>query len=244
MDGIYTANGIIDKNAIWARYSGLVRKEVLRLQLRVPASVDVDDLIQAGAMGLLGAIDDFDPGKGIMLSQYITQRVRWALIDELRGRDWVPRRVRTNAREISAVISKAEQSLGRAVTEAEVADVMGITLSEYQQMLLDTNTSQIYSLDELQEENADYTEEPDERNEHLNPLNKLMMKTLLKQVSEAIGMLPEREQLLLNLYYQQELNMKEIGIILNLTETRISQLHSHAIKRLRARLDALNHDKQ
>lgn len=152
--------------------------------------------------------------------------------------------MRTNAVEISAVISKAEQSLGRAVTEAEVADVMGITLSEYQQMLLDTNTSQIYSLDELQEENADYTEEPDERNEHLNPLNKLMMKTLLKQVSEAIGMLPEREQLLLNLYYQQELNMKEIGIILNLTETRISQLHSHAIKRLRARLDALNHDKQ
>ncbi|POT54793.1 RNA polymerase sigma factor FliA [Citrobacter amalonaticus] len=238
MDGLYTPGGVVDKNEVWARYSPLVRHEALRLQLRVPASVDLDDLIQAGAIGLLGAIDDFDPSKGIVLSKYITQRVRWALIDELRERDWVPRRVRSNAREISAVIQRLEQSLGRAATEAEVAEAMNITLEEYQQMLADTNTSQIYSLDELQEESPEGIEQSDEQNTKLDPLNSLMMKKLLKQVSHEIGMLPEREQMLLNLYYQQELNMKEIGILLNVTETRVSQIHSQAIKRLRARLDA------
>lgn len=238
MDGLYTPGGVVDKNEVWARYSPLVRHEALRLQLRVPASVDLDDLIQAGAMGLLGAIDDFDPSKGIVLSKYITQRVRWALIDELRERDWVPRRVRSNAREISTVIQRLEQSLGRAATEAEVADAMNITLEQYQQMLADTNTSQIYSLDELQEESPEGIEQSNEQNTKLDPLNSLMMKKLLKQVSHEIGMLPEREQMLLNLYYQQELNMKEIGILLNVTETRVSQIHSQAIKRLRARLDA------
>lgn len=238
MDGLYTPVGVVDKNELWARYSSLVRHEALRLQVRLPASVDLDDLIQAGAMGLLAAIDDFDPSKGIVLSKYIVQRVRWALIDELRERDWVPRRVRSNAREISAVIQRLEQRLGRAAMEQEVADEMGVALEEYQQMLADTNTSQIYSLDELQEESPEGIEPSDAQNEKLDPLNGLMMKKLMKQVSQEIAMLPEREQLLLNLYYQQELNMKEVGLLLGVTETRVSQLHSQAIKRLRARLDA------
>ncbi|MFV0265314.1 MAG: RNA polymerase sigma factor FliA [Kluyvera sp.] len=238
MDGLYTPVGVVDKNELWARYSSLVRHEALRLQVRLPASVDLDDLIQAGAMGLLAAIDDFDPSKGIVLSKYIVQRVRWALIDELRERDWVPRRVRSNAREISAVIQRLEQRLGRAAMEQEVADEMGVALEEYQQMLADTNTSQIYSLDELQEESPEGIEQSDAQNEKLDPLNGLMMKKLMKQVSQEIAMLPEREQLLLNLYYQQELNMKEVGLLLGVTETRVSQLHSQAIKRLRARLDA------
>lgn len=238
MNGIYNPNGVVDKSELWLKYGSLVRHEALRLQVRLPASVDLDDLIQAGSIGFLGAIDDFDPTKGITLSNYITQRVRWALMDELRERDWVPRRVRSNAREIAAVIQRIEQHSGMAASEAEVAAEMGITIREYQQMLADTNSSQLYSLEELQEESADGFEQPGAQHEGLNPLNDLMMKKLLKHISHEIGALPEREQLLLSLYYQQDLNMKEVGVLLGITETRVSQLHSQAVKRLRARLDS------
>ncbi|CFQ36277.1 MULTISPECIES: RNA polymerase sigma factor FliA [Yersinia] len=240
MNGIYNHDGVIQKDQLWPKYGFLVRHEALRLQARLPASVELDDLIQAGAIGLLTAIDHFDPKKGIGLSTYITQRVRWAMIDELRERDWVPRRVRSNAREIAVIIQRIEQESGHVATEADVANSMGVTLPEYQKMLADTNSSQLYSLDELQEELADGFEQSDTQHEMLNPLHEIMKGNLTKQISREIKALPEREQLLLNLYYQQELNMKEISVLLNVTETRVSQLHSQAIKRLRARLDAIN----
>lgn len=238
MNGIYSHTGVVQKDELWLKYRFLVRREALRLQVRLPPCVELDDLIQAGALGMLTAIDQFDPKKGISISTYITQRIRWAMIDELRERDWVPRRVRTKAREISTAIQKVEQETGRAASEADVAASMGIALAEYQQMLLDTNTSQFSSLEELQEEFFADLEKPDLQNEMLNPFHELMKGKLVKKISKEIKALPEREQLLLNLYYQQELNMKEVGILLNITETRVSQLHSQAIKRLRARLGA------
>ncbi|CAM3982016.1 RNA polymerase sigma factor FliA [Rahnella bruchi] len=239
MNGIYTHDGVVQKDELWLKYRYLVRHEALRLQVRLPPCVELDDLIQAGAIGMLTAIDQFDPKKGIGMSTYITQRVRWAMIDELRERDWVPRRVRTNAREISAVIQKLEQETGTVATEAGIATSMGISLQEYQQMLVDTNSSQFYSLDELMEEKNGDVEQPGLKHEMLDPLHELMKGKLTEKISQEIRELPEREQLLLNLYYQQELNMKEVGILLGITETRVSQLHSQAIKRLRARMDAV-----
>lgn len=239
MNGIYTHDGVVQKDELWLKYRYLVRHEALRLQVRLPPCVELDDLIQAGAIGMLTAIDQYDPKKGIGMSTYVTQRVRWAMIDELRDRDWVPRRVRSNAREISAAIQKIEQETGGIAGEAEVAACMGVPLEEYQQMLVDTNSSQFYSLEELQEEFTGDIEQPGTQHEMLNPLHDLMKGKLAKQVSLVIKELPEREQILLNLYYQQELNMKEVGIILGITETRVSQLHSQAIKRIRARMDAL-----
>ncbi|EPZ8122882.1 RNA polymerase sigma factor FliA [Yersinia enterocolitica] len=239
MNGIYTHDGVVQKDELWPKYGFLVRHEALRLQVRLPASVELDDLIQAGAIGLLTAIDHFDPKKGIGLSTYITRRIRWAMIDELRERDWVPRRVRSNGREIAATIQRIEQENGSVATEAEIAASMGVKLHEYQQMLADTNTSQLYSLDELLEEYSDSVEQPDIQHEMLNPLHEIIKGNLTKQISREIKALPEREQLLLNLYYQQELNMKEIGVLFDITETRVSQLHSQAIKRLRARLDSI-----
>lgn len=238
MNSIYNLNGVVGKNELWVKYGSLVRREAQRLQFRLPASVELNDLIQAGSIGLLAGIDDFDPTKGITLSNYITQRIRWALIDELRERDWVPRRVRSNSRDIAAVIQRIEQRTGMAATESEVAEEMGVTIREYHKMLADTNSSQLYSLEELQEEYADGFEQLSSQHEKLDPLNDLMMKKLLGQISTEISALPEREQLLLNLYYQQDLNMKEVGALLGITETRVSQLHSQAIKRLRARLDS------
>lgn len=239
MNELYTSEGMVDKNALWKKYAFLVRHEALRLQVRLPTCVELDDLIQAGAIALLNAIDHFDPKKGIVFSTYITQRIRWALIDELRERDWVPRRIRSNAREIAVVIHRIEQATGKAAKEADIAAEMNITLSEYRQMLSDTNASQICSLDELQEELADRFEQPDIQHEKLNPLNKITQHRLLTKIADEIKMLPEREQVLLNLYYQQELNMKEIGEILGITETRVSQLHSQGIKRIRSRLQLL-----
>jgi len=237
LDGIYTSEGVIDKNALWLKYRFWVRKEALTLKVKLPVSVELDDLIQAGAVGLLNAIDNYDPKKGIALSTYISQRVRWALIDELRERDWVPRRVRSNSRRLSTAIQRIEQESGQTATEADVAQEMGVSLAEYQSMLAENNNSMIYSLDELQEEYGDNFEQPDSNHEALNPLNEALFTRLTAHISREIKNLPDREQTLLNLYYQQELNMKEVGYVLGITETRVSQLHSQAIKRLRARLD-------
>lgn len=237
VDGIYTAEGLEDKTALWSKYHYLVRQEALRLQKRLPASVELDDLIQAGAMGFLGAIESFDPKKGVTLSAWITQRVRWSLLDELRERDWVPRRVRTHSREISVIIQQVEQEKGGEATEADIAERMGVSLREFHQMLADNNSSQMYSMDELQENFADVWENNGDDNAALNPINEAIQQNLMENIADHIRMIPEREQRILQLYYQQDLNMKEIGLVLGITETRVSQLHSLAIKRLRSRMD-------
>lgn len=237
VDGIYTAEGLEDKTALWSKYHYLVRQEALRLQKRLPASVELDDLIQAGAMGFLGAIESFDPKKGVTLSAWITQRVRWSLLDELRERDWVPRRVRTHSREISVIIQQVEQEKGGEATESDIAERMGVSLREFHQMLADNNSSQMYSMDELQENFADVWENNGDDNAALNPINEAIQQNLMENIADHIRMIPEREQRILQLYYQQDLNMKEIGLVLGITETRVSQLHSLAIKRLRSRMD-------
>lgn len=238
MDGIYTSGGIEDKTALWVKYKHIARQEALRLHKRLPASVELDDLIQAASLGFLSAIDSFDPKKGVTLSAYLSQKIRWSLMDELRERDWVPRRVRKDAREMTAMIQQIEQEKGGEATEADIAERMDVTVQELQQMLADTNSSQVYSLDELQEQFADAYERVDEEHELLNPLNQAMQDNLIGKIGAHISMIPEREQRILQLYYQQDLNMKEIGLVFGLTETRVSQLHSLAIKRIRARMDA------
>ncbi|MGK8544566.1 RNA polymerase sigma factor FliA [Enterobacter cloacae] len=238
MDGIYTAEGLENKSVVWSKYHYLVRQEALRLHKRLPASVELDDLIQAGSIGFLSAVESFDPKKGVTFTAWITQRVKWALLDELRENDWVPRRVRTHTREIVALIQQIEQEKGGEATEAEIAERMGVSLQEFQQMLADNNTSQMYSIDELQENYADSWETSDEENEQLNPLNDAVRQNLMERITEHIQVIPEREQVLLQLYYLQDLNMKEIGLILGITETRVSQLHSLAVKRLRSRMES------
>lgn len=237
MNGIYSPEGTIQKEQLWAKYGYLVRYEALKMQSKLSSSVDIDDLIQAGAIALLDSIDQFDPKKGVKLQVYLAQRLRWAFMDELREHDWVPRRVRRQSREVSAAIARVEQSKGGAAGEADVAAEMGISVQQYQQILNETNTSLLCSLDELQDLLADGLELSEMEQDHLDPINDALLGDLTKQISCEIRALPEREQMLLNLYYQQELNMKEVGILLGITETRVSQLHSQTIKRLRARLE-------
>ncbi|MEN0586897.1 MULTISPECIES: RNA polymerase sigma factor FliA [unclassified Kosakonia] len=237
MNGLYSPDGLIKKDQLWTKYGYLVRYEALKMQSKLSSSVDIDDLIQAGAIALLDAIEQFDPKKGVKLTVYIAQRLRWAFMDELREHDWVPRRVRRKTREVSSAIMRVEQRAGGVASESDVAAELGMSLQEYQQVLSDTNTSMLCSLDELQELLADGVELSEMEQDHLDPLNDVLLGDLTKQISKEIRELPEREQMLLNLYYQQELNMKEVGSLLGITETRVSQLHSQTIKRLRARLE-------
>jgi RNA polymerase sigma factor for flagellar operon FliA len=236
VSNLYTAEGVMNKNSLWQRYVPLVRHEALRLQVRLPASVELDDLLQAGGIGLLNAVERYDAMQGTAFTTYAVQRIRGAMLDELRSRDWVPRSVRRNAREVARMMQQLEQKLGRPASEAEVAQAMGVSLSEYRQILLDTNNSQIFSYDEWQEEHGDSAEPVMEGHEAANPLHQLLEGNLRQRVIDAIEALPEREKLVLTLYYQEELNLKEIGAVLDVGESRVSQLHSQAIKRLRARL--------
>ncbi|EMH4162234.1 RNA polymerase sigma factor FliA [Pluralibacter gergoviae] len=236
MPSLYTADGVMDKHSLWQRYIPLVRHEALRLQVRLPANVELDDLIQAGGIGLLNAVERFDALQGTAFTTYAVQRIRGAMLDELRSRDWAPRSVRRNAREVAQAIGQLEQQLGRSASESEVARQLGISIEEYRQMLLDTNNSQLFSWDEWRDEHGDSIEPVTDEMQRDNPLHLLMESNLRQRVMEAIEALPEREQLVLTLYYQEELNLKEIGAVLEVGESRVSQLHSQAIKRLRGRL--------
>ena len=237
MENLYTAAGGADKQTLWRQYISLVRHEALRLQVRLPASVDLDDLIQAGGIGLLNAIDRYDTGQGTAFSTYAVQRIRGSMLDELRSRDWVPRRVRREAREVATAIAELEQISGQPVKEKDIAARLNISLAEYRQILLETNTSQLFSLESLCEETGDSAERMMPHSEEADPFHQLQDRRLREQVLQAIDGLPDREKQVLSLYYQDELNLKEIGAVLNVGESRVSQLHSQAIKRLRARLN-------
>lgn len=186
MSDLYTAEGVIDKNSLWQRYVPLVRHEALRLQVRLPASVELDDLLQAGGIGLLNAVERYDALQGTAFTTYAVQRIRGAMLDELRSRDWAPRSVRRNAREVASAMQQVEQRVGRPATEQEVAKTLDIDLAEYRQILLDTNNSQLFSYDEWREEHGESVEPMLEGHEDANPLQHLLEGNLRQRVIEAI----------------------------------------------------------
>lgn len=234
---MYTAEGKVDRNSLVEQYYPMVRKQAFNLKVRLPQGVDVDDLIQAGLEGLISCIDRFDPESGVAFSTYAHQRVRGSMIDELRSRDWLPRSVRRSGRELETTLRKLEQQLGRPASEQEVADEMSLSLEDYRQLLLDTNNGLVLSYDEvvLEQPGGENAADDDSDDDPNTQISNAQLKALL---AEAIEHLPEREQLVMTLYYQEELNLKEIGAVLDVTESRVSQLHSQAIKRIRARVTA------
>ncbi|WP_431522664.1 RNA polymerase sigma factor FliA [Rosenbergiella epipactidis] len=236
MECLYNQEGLQSEAIDWPRYLQLVRHEALRLQVRLPASVDLDDLIQAGAMGLMNAISRYDAQQGTAFTTYAAQRIRGAMLDELRNLDWAPRRVRRDARNVAAAIAKIEQQSGCHATEAEIVSALNISREEYRTILMETNNSQLFSLDTLYEDHSDAADHLFIVTDDQNPLEALVDQDLRQQIIEAIELLPEREQQVLSLYYQDELNLKEIGAVLGVGESRVSQIHSQAIKRLSSRL--------
>ncbi|TBR43162.1 RNA polymerase sigma factor FliA [Marinomonas agarivorans] len=215
-------------------YGYLVKKIAYHLLARLPSSVEIDDLIQAGMMGLIEAFKRFETTKGASFETYAGIRIRGAIIDEVRKGDWAPRSVRRNGRNVANAIKELEGKLGREVTDAEVAKAMDISLGEYHEMLQDSMTSQIFSFEEVIETEGVSVDAVSDVGS--SPYSFVEDAGFQEQLSHEIDQLPEREKLVLSLYYNEELNLKEIGAVLNVSESRVSQIHSQAAMRLKSRL--------
>src|SRR5579884_4032907 len=221
-------------------YAPLVKYVAGRLGSGLPAHVDEGDLVSYGLLGLMGAIERYEPDRDVKFETYAIARIRGAIIDELRALDWVPRSVRSRAREIERAIATLEAKLGRAPTDEEIAGRVGISVEELEESLADIARSSIAALDELwsvsgegdQVSLLDTLEDP----ESVRPADALDETELREILADAISRLPEREKLVITLYYYEELTLREIGEVLGVTESRISQLHTKAILRLKARL--------
>ncbi|MFA7317570.1 MAG: RNA polymerase sigma factor FliA [Sulfuricella sp.] len=239
---MYQANGKLQSNDQYvAHYAPLVKRIAHHLAAKLPPSVQVDDLIQAGLIGLLDAIGHYDATQGAQFETYASQRIRGAMLDELREADWAPRSSRKSMHTIEAAISKLEQQLGRSPGEQELARELHVPLEEYQQMLLDARGHQLVHYEDCRSEGEDDFFERHAADGRPGPLGQIEDGAFRAAMVEAIKDLPEREQLMMSLYYEEELNLKEIGAVLGVTESRVSQLHSQAVARLRSRLkDWLN----
>ena len=230
---MYTANGTLDKNQYVTKFAPLVKKIAYFMMARLPASVQVDDLIQVGMIGLLDAANNFDGNQGAQFETYAAQRIRGAMLDELRHSDWLPRSARKNLRQIETTMCALEQRLKRSPTDNEMAREMGVSLSDYQQMLSSAHGSQLLHYEDFQDENEDDFLDRFSVGDAGNPLAILEDAGFRAALVEAIKRLPEREQLLMAMYYDEELNLKEIGVVMGVGESRVCQLHSQAVARLR-----------
>ncbi|WP_300433595.1 RNA polymerase sigma factor FliA [uncultured Thalassolituus sp.] len=215
-------------------HAGLVKRIAHHLMGRLPDSVQVDDLIQAGMIGLLEAARKYDGGKGASFETYAGIRIRGAMLDEIRKGDWAPRSVHRNSRRITDAIKEVESVKGRDAEDSEVAAHLGISQEEYHSILRDSNGCRLFSYEEVAEKSENGMEVFQETSP--NPFAGIERDAFRSHLAEAIKLLPEREQLVLALYYDEELNLKEIGAVLGVSESRVSQLHSQATHRLRARL--------
>lgn len=223
-----------DVDRLVVAYAPLVKRVACQMMSRLPPSVEVEDLMQNGMMGLLDAISRFENGMGAQFETYAIQRIRGAMLDGLREADWAPRSARRDMRRIEVAINQLEQKNGRPPGESEIAEHLGLDIHEYQRILQDARGHQLIYFDDINSsEGEDYLER------HLgqaeaNPLTLLEDADMRLRLVEAIQNLPERERMVMALYYDEELNLREIGEILEVTESRVCQLHSQAVARLRA----------
>ncbi len=217
------------------QHATLVKRIAYHLIARLPHTVDVDDLIQAGMMGLLDAANHYNASQGASFETYAGIRIRGSMLDEIRRNDWAPRSVHKKAREIADVIKVIEQQLGRHAHDYEIAKALNISLEEYHQQLHNSSGHQVFSLDEFND--SDETHAQPITSELSGPVDTLQTDNFESALAQAIKTLPERERILMGLYYNEELNLKEIGEVLGVSESRVSQLHSQTVIRLRSKLD-------
>jgi RNA polymerase sigma factor for flagellar operon FliA len=235
---MYTMTGkTTNKDTLLDQHTVLVKKLAYQLKSKLPSSVELDDLIQAGMMGLLDAANKYEDCHGAQFETYAAQRIRGAMLDELRSADWLPRSIRKNMREVESAISQLEQKLGRQPSEAEVAKALSLSLEGYYEKLSHCSGHQLVYYEDFHD--------AENQGEHFldrfvkdddNPMQALLESDFKDALIDAIDHLPEREKILMGLYYEQELNLKEIGAIMNVSESRVCQLHTQAVSRLRSTL--------
>jgi RNA polymerase sigma factor for flagellar operon FliA len=231
---MYTAQGAHEREQLVTQYAPLVKRIAYHLLAKLPASVQVDDLIQTGMIGLLDAMGRYEDGMGAQFETYAVQRIRGAMLDGLRENDWMPRGVRREMRRVEAALQLLEHENGRSPNETELAAALGMPLAEYQKLLQDARGHQLIYLEDLKDVEGDDYLERHLVGHDLDPLEVLADKSLRQSLVTAIAALPEREKTMMALYYEEDLNLREIGDVLGVSESRVCQLHSQAIARLRA----------
>lgn len=233
---MYNASGLNDKEQCLRDHSHLVKRIAHQMMTKLPHSVQIDDIIQAGMMGLLDAASRYDEFHGAQFETYATQRIRGAMLDELREADWLPRSMRRDMRRIEQSISRLQQKLGRAPSEGEIAADLEVPLAEYQQMLQASRGAQlVYYEDFHGEDNDDFFERFEFASDD-NPMDLLSDERFRAELVRGIEALPERERMVMAMIYEQDMNLREIGEVLGVGESRVSQLHSQAVARLRSRM--------
>jgi RNA polymerase sigma factor for flagellar operon FliA len=235
---MYTEKGQLDRSALIKQYQPLVRKLAHYMMAKLPPSVEVDDLIQVGLIGLADALSRYEAAQGVQFETFATQRIRGAMLDELRGNDWMSRGSRKSQKDIESTMRRLEHQLGRSPIESEIAAEMGLTLSDYQSLLSKVRGTQLVYLEDMARNNEDDDNFLDRHvaDSDADPLNMLRDQRLRESLVAAIKGLPEREQYIMSMYYEQDMNLKEIAAVLDVTESRICQLHSQSIARLRAKM--------
>lgn len=220
------------------QHAPMVKKMAYQLKAKLPPCVELDDLVQAGMMGLMDAINRYEDTHGAQFETYASQRIRGSMLDELRGADWLPRGIRKNMRDIESAVHQLEQKLHRPPTETEIAKHLGMQLEEYFDILGDCQGHQLVYYEDFHDDDSGGEHFLDRFVDDSNsdPVKALLDSDFRESLVASIESLPEREKVLMGLYYEQELNLKEIGAIMNVSESRVCQLHSQAVARLRANL--------
>ena len=237
---MYTAKGQLDRDALIRQYSPLVRRLAHHMMAKLPPNVQVDDLIQVGLIGLSEALTRYEPSQGVQFETFAAQRIRGAMIDELRENDWMSRGSRKSQKEIEGALTRLEHKLGRTPSESEIATELGMSLADYQSLLSKVRGTQLVYLEDM---TGGSEGEEDFLDRHMvdqegDPMQLLRNQRLRGALVAAIKNLPEREQYIMSMYYEQDMNLKEIAAVLGVTESRVCQLHSQSIARLRAKMRA------
>ncbi|ADV01582.1 RNA polymerase sigma factor FliA [Alicycliphilus denitrificans] len=235
---MYTAKGQLDRDALFHQHLPLVRRIAHHMIAKLPPNVELDDLVQVGMIGLTDALSRYEAAQGVQFETFASQRIRGAMLDELRDGDWMSRGARKSQKEIEQALHRVEQRLGRSPMESEIAAELGMDLADYQALLGKVRGTQLVYLEDMGggEEGEEGFLDRHVADEGADPMAVLRDQRLRTSLVAAIKQLPEREQHIMGMYYEHDMNLKEIAAVLGVTESRVCQLHSQAIARLRTKM--------
>ncbi len=231
---MYATTDETGQNDLVTEHVALVNRIAYHMVSRLPPNVQVDDLVQAGMIGLLEAARNYNPSQGASFETYAGIRIRGSMLDEIRRLDWTPRSVHRKVRMVSEAVRQIENDKGRDARDHEVAEILELSLEEYHKILQDAAGCRVFSFEDMNSMGEDH--EPGMSDENSGPLECLQNEDFRHNLSESISTLPERERLVMSLYYDEELNLREIGDVLGVSESRVCQIHGQALIRLRARM--------